>query len=60
MEGQWTYSDLEVEWVNETYNSKEEAIEAAKEVYEDGCLVGQLEHDKGINYKVVNQEKITF
>lgn len=60
MEGQWTYSDFDIEWVHDTYNTKEEAIEAAKEVYEKGCVVGQLEHKEGVNYAVVNQDKIMF
>lgn len=59
MEGQWTFSDLDIEWVHETYDTKEEAIESAKEIYDKGFYVGQLEHRHGVNYSVVNREKIT-
>ncbi|MFC0271109.1 hypothetical protein ACFFIX_06545 [Metabacillus herbersteinensis] len=60
MEGQWTYSSLDIEWVNDTYDTKEEAIESAKERFEDGCVIGQLEHKHSVNYKVINQETVTF
>lgn len=62
MEGQWTFSNLDIEWVNDSYDTKDEAIEVAKGIYEDeeGCFVGQLEHQHGVNYKVINQEKIMF
>lgn len=60
MDGQWTYSNLDIEWVHDTYNDKAEAIQAAKETYEEGCYVGQLEYQDGIYYKVVNQEKMLF
>lgn len=60
MDGQWTYSDLETEWVHDSYNTKEEAIEEAKKTYDLGCFVGQLEHQHGVNYKVINQEKVMF
>lgn len=62
MEGQWTFSNLDVEWVHDSYDTKEEAIEVAKDFYKDeeGCCVGQLEHLHGVNYKVTNQEKIMF
>ena len=60
MEGQWTYSPLDVEWTYSTFDSKEEAIEQARKMFDDGCFVGQLEHYQGVNYRVVNQEKIMF
>ena len=60
MEGQWTFSDLEAEWVHDTFDTKEEAIDKAKEFYDEGCLVGQLKYVQGIDYKVVNVEKIMF
>lgn len=62
VEGQWTFSNLDVEWVHDSYSTKEEAVEVAKDVYidEEGFLVGQLEHNQGVNYNVVNQEKIMF
>lgn len=60
MEGEWTYSSLEIEWVNDTFATKEEAVAAAKERFEDGCVVGQLEHKYGVNYKVINRETVLF
>lgn len=60
MEGQWTYSPLDIEWVYSTFDTKEEAIEQAKAMFEDGCIIGQLEHVQGVNYRVVKQEKIMF
>jgi hypothetical protein len=61
MEGQWTFADLyEKEWVHDTFDTKEEAINAAKGFYDEECCIGQLEHEHGINYKVVNQEKISL
>lgn len=65
MEGQWTFSALDIEWSNDVYDTKEQAVEVAKALFDDGlfdggCIVGQLEHDYGINYKIINQEKIMF
>lgn len=62
MEGQWTISRLGISWVHDSYDSKEEAIESAKSIFEEqeGCFVGQLEHVEGIHYNVVNQEEISF
>jgi hypothetical protein len=61
MEGQWAFADsLEKEWIHDPFDTKEEAIEATKVFYDEECFIGQLEHDHGINYKVINQEKIIF
>lgn len=58
MEGQWTFSDIEQEWVHDTFDTREEAIEEAKEWYDVSFLIGQLEHESGINYKVINIDEV--
>lgn len=60
MEGQWTYSPLDVDWGYDVYDTKEDVINAAKERFDDGCIIGQLEHVQSVNYRVVNQEKVLF
>lgn len=59
-EGKWTFSKDENSWEHDTYETKEEAIEVAIECFENDFFIGQLEFISGLNYKVINQEKITF
>lgn len=63
MEGKWTYADLsEKVWEHEAFDSKEEAIHDAQQVYDEGCHVGQLHQPyyESSKYKVINQEKVMF
>jgi hypothetical protein len=58
--GSWTFADpIDPEWVHETFDTKEQAIQAARKFYSDSCLIGQLTL-KGNNYIVTNVEKVTF
>lgn len=61
MNGEWTFSNLEGEWVHETYTTKEGAIVAAKFMFDGSFLVGQLIGDdwsEELVYKVENIEEI--
>lgn len=58
MEGQWTFADLSGEWVHDTFDTKEEAIENGQEFFLTEFLIGQLEHEQGVNYKIVNIEMV--
>lgn len=61
MNGEWTFANLEGEWIHETYYTKEDAIQAAKYVFDGSYLVGQLIGDdwsEELEYKVVNIEEI--
>jgi hypothetical protein len=64
LNGRWTFSDLYIEWVHDTFQTKEDAINVAKEFYTEGCYIGQLEAyvDKYYlqKYRVINQEKLAF
>lgn len=60
MEGQWTFSPLDTDWGYDVYDTKEDVLIAAKERFKDGCIIGQLEHHYGVNYRVINQEKVMF
>jgi hypothetical protein len=51
---------LKTDWGYSTFETKEETIEQAKAMFDDGCIIGKLEHVQGVNYGVVNQEKILF
>lgn len=42
MEGYWTFSDEELAWENECFETKEEAIKEGKRWYPNGCCVGQI------------------
>lgn len=45
----WAFTLNEEYWGNDTYNSKEEAISAAKAFYDNGekqCYIGRLSQDK--------------
>jgi hypothetical protein len=61
MNGFWTFSNTENEWVHETYPSKDEAIQAAKYVFDGSYLVGQLngnDEDEEITYMIEHIEEI--
>ncbi|MBD8037107.1 hypothetical protein H9635_10150 [Solibacillus sp. A46] len=57
---QFTFADLiEYAWENEPFDTKEQAIEAAKEMFPNGFAIGRLQ-DNGINYDVVDVEEFRF
>jgi hypothetical protein len=59
MNGKWTFSDIEMEWVHDLFETKEEAIEEGKKWYDERFLVGQLEGDSLVRgYKIINVEGI--
>jgi hypothetical protein len=63
MNGEWTFANLEGEWKHETYRTKEEAIQAAKYVFDGSYLVGQLignDWDESLTYMVENIEEISY
>lgn len=64
MNGKWTYSDLDIEWVNEIFETREEAIEEAKRRCEVGSVIGRTETYLDVNgvqkCRVVNQEKMIW
>lgn len=59
MNKEWTFSNLDGEWVHESYYTKEDAIQAAKYVFDGSYLVGQLNgDDEKLEYLVENIEEI--
>ncbi|MDT0160347.1 hypothetical protein [Bacillus sp. AG4(2022)] len=57
---EWTFADTEGEWVNESFETKEEAVAAGKLKFDDSYLVGQLiGNDEEITYSVVNIEEVS-
>jgi hypothetical protein len=59
MNGEWTIENLEGEWIHESYYTKEDAIKAAKYVFDGSYLVGQLKgNDDELEYLVENIEEI--
>jgi hypothetical protein len=61
MNGEWTFSNTENEWVHETYTTKDEAIKAAKYVFDGSYLVGQLngnDEDEELTYMIEHIEEI--
>lgn len=62
MENKWTFSSLdEMWWEYGLFDTKEEAINAAKEVFTDGCMLGQLYKPEGAsNYSVKLRDKAFF
>lgn len=60
MNGQYTFSSMEFEeWVNPTFDTKKEAIEAGQEIFGGNILIGQLMLYKKGKYKVVFIERVT-
>jgi hypothetical protein len=59
MNGEWTFANLEGVWEHESYFTKEDAIQAAKYVFDGSYLVGQLigTNEKYV-YNVENIEEI--
>lgn len=58
MNGEWTFSDVDIEWVHDTFDTKEEAIEESKKQYDNVFLVGQLSEHHVDKYKVINVEEV--
>jgi hypothetical protein len=59
----WTFANLEGKWEHETFPTKEEAIQAAKYVFDGSYLVGQLignDWDESLTYMVENIEEISY
>jgi hypothetical protein len=57
----WTFSSYENEWIHETFRTKDEAIQAAKYVFDGGYLVGQLngnDEDEELTYMIENIEEV--
>lgn len=60
-EGYWTYAhSKEMNWENEPFKSKEEAVAAGKKDFPCGFVIGQLRREKETVYNVINIEKLTF
>lgn len=63
LNGKWTFACLNrLQWNYEPYGTKEEAIEAAKQILCVGCLVGQITRptDLDLQYSITHQERILF
>lgn len=62
VEGKWTFADIvDPEWVHDTFETKEDAIDAAKAIYYNGCHVGQLKKQTDVYvYDVTNVEQIKY
>lgn len=43
MEVKWSFASLNANFIHEHYDTREEAINAAREIYKDGFYIGKLE-----------------
>lgn len=57
---EWTFACLEGEWVHESFTTKEEAIQEAKNNFDHTCLVGQLIETDKLVYMVENIEEVSL
>lgn len=56
---EWTFANLEGNWENEVFSTKQEAIEAGKAQYEDNFQISQLmETEDYLIFAVRNIETI--
>ncbi|MEX3623551.1 hypothetical protein [Viridibacillus arvi] len=60
-EGYWTFAhSKDLEWEHESFERKDEAIVAGRDIYPCGFVLGQLKYKDNMVYDVVNVEKLTF
>lgn len=57
MNGYWTYTNNELTWESEEFESKQQAIQQAKKEY-DTFYVGQLKETDHLVFSVINIEEI--
>ncbi|MFE7064526.1 hypothetical protein ACFVAD_20535 [Sutcliffiella sp. NPDC057660] len=63
MDGQWTYSYSEIEWVNDSFHSREEALEeAVNQDQQKVVWIGQLSSvdNNELEFLVTNIERMEY
>lgn len=60
MNNQWTFTNSRIDWINEAFSTKEEAIKEGKLTLESSFFIGQLiETDEEHVYMIENIEEIS-